>query len=58
MPFDTKKNSSVIPAAFDSQGITLVVIADESGAPTLDSVVAGPMILLQQPATATNISSA
>ena len=58
MPFDTKTTSSVIPAAFDSQGIILVVIADEPGAPTLESVVAGPMILLQQPASATNITAA
>ena len=57
MPFNTQTNSSIIPEAFDSQGILLVVIADESGAPTLDSVVAGPMILLQQPASATNISA-
>ncbi|KAL2043683.1 hypothetical protein ABVK25_012539 [Lepraria finkii] len=55
-PYDTKTNSSVIPAVFDSKGIILVVIADTPGAPTLDSVVAGPMILLQQPASATNIT--
>lgn len=58
VPFDTKTNSSVVPAAFDSQGIIIVVIADEPGAPSLDSVVAGPLILLQQPATATNITAA
>ena len=58
MPFDTKTNSSVIPAAFDSRGIFLVVIADKPGAPTLDSAVAGPLILLQQPAAATNITAA
>ena len=57
VPFDTETNSSVIPAAFDSQGILLVVIADKPGAPTLDSVVAGPLILLQQPASATDISA-
>ena len=55
-PYDTKTNSSVIPAVFDSKGIILVVIADTPGAPTLDSIVAGPMILLQQPASATNIT--
>lgn len=58
MPFDTKTNSSVIPAAFDDLGIYLVVIADEPGAPTPDSVVAGPLTLLQQPASATNITAA
>lgn len=57
MPFDTKLNTSFIPAAIDSQGIILVVIADEPGAPTLDSVIAGPMILLQQPANSTLIGA-
>ncbi|CAD6575641.1 MAG: hypothetical protein ASARMPREDX12_007404 [Alectoria sarmentosa] len=58
MPFDTKTNSSTIPAAIDSLGIILVVIADEPGAPTLDSVVAGPLILLQQPTSATKLTAA
>lgn len=40
VPFDTKMNFSVVPAAFDSRMI-LVVIADTPGVPTLDSVVAG-----------------
>ena len=57
VPFDTKTDSSTIPAAFDSKGIILAVIADTPGAPTLDSVVAGPLILLQQPANATSITS-
>ena len=58
MPFDTKTNSSNIPSSFDTQGIILVVIADEPGVPTLESVVAGPLFLLQQPVTATNITAA
>ena len=58
VPFDTKTNSSVIPEAFDSKGVLLVVIANQPGAPTLESVVAGPLILLQQPASATNITAA
>ena len=58
VPFDTKTNTSVIPAAFDSKGIILAVIADEPAAPTLDSVVAGPLFLLQQPGTETNITAA
>ena len=57
VPFDTKTNSSAIPAAFDSKGITLAVIADTPGAPTLDSVVAGPLILLQQPTNDTSVTS-
>lgn len=59
VPFDTRTNSSVVPAAFDSrQGLIIAVIADEPGAPTLDSVVAGPLQLLQQPATLTKITTA
>ena len=57
VPFDTKTNSSTIPAAFDSKGIILAVIADTPGAPTLDSVVAGPLILLQQPTNDTSVTS-
>lgn len=57
VPFDTKTNSSVVPAAFDSKGIILAVIADAPGAPTMDNVLAGPIILLQQPTSATNITA-
>ena len=56
VPFDTKTDSSTIPAAFDSKGIILVVTADTPGAPTLESVVTGPLLLLQQPANATSIT--
>ena len=48
-PFDTKMNTSVIPAAFEKKGVIIAVIADQEGAPTEDSVVAGPTSLLQQP---------
>ena len=58
VPFDTKMNASVIPQAFDAKGIILAVIADEAGAPTAESIVAGPLILLQQPATETNVTAA
>lgn len=57
VPFDTKTNSSTIPAVFDTKGIIIVVVATEPGAPTLESVVAGPLILLEQPATLTSISA-
>lgn len=50
VPFDPSSNGSTIPAEFDTgRGIIIVVIADEVGAPTDDSVVAGPLVLLQQP---------
>ncbi|OJD35270.1 stress response protein rds1p protein [Diplodia corticola] len=50
VPLDTKTNSSVVPAAFDAaNGIIIGVLADVEGAPTLESVVAGPVFLLEQP---------
>ena len=58
VPFDTKSNSTVIPAAFDANGIILGVIADTIGAPAIDTVVAGPIVLLQQPASLTNLTAA
>ncbi|KAI1624657.1 hypothetical protein EDD37DRAFT_627660 [Exophiala viscosa] len=51
VPFDTKTNTTTIPAAFDPTGIIITVIADAEGAPTDTSVVAGPLIVLENPAT-------
>lgn len=49
-PFDTKTNTSSYPTEFDAgEGLIIAVIANEIGAPTLDSVVAGPAIILEQP---------
>lgn len=49
-PFDTKTNTSAYPTEFDAgEGLIIAVIANEIGAPTLDSVVAGPAIILEQP---------
>ncbi|KAK8879187.1 stress response protein rds1p-like protein [Apiospora arundinis] len=39
-----------IPSQFSAEGVVIMAIADAEGAPTLDSVVAGPVIFLQQPA--------
>ncbi|KAK4941941.1 hypothetical protein LTR10_018271 [Elasticomyces elasticus] len=50
MPFDTKTNTTTIPAAFDPTGIIIAVIADAEGAPTNTSVIAGPLIILENPA--------
>ncbi|KAK9768608.1 hypothetical protein K7432_000595 [Basidiobolus ranarum] len=50
MPFDTKTNSSMIPKDFENKGVILAVISDVSGAPTEASVLAGPLIILLQPA--------
>ncbi|KAH0429006.1 hypothetical protein CcaCcLH18_08759 [Colletotrichum camelliae] len=38
-----------IPADFEEKGVIITVLADEPGAPALETVVAGPSILLQQP---------
>ena len=47
-PFDVKTGSAVIPKDIEPhKGIIIFVIADCPGAPILDSVVAGPLILSQ-----------
>ncbi|KAH7065039.1 hypothetical protein B0J12DRAFT_734422 [Macrophomina phaseolina] len=47
---DTKRNSSVIPLEFKSgRGIIVAVLAEGVGAPTSESVGAGPVFLLEQP---------
>ncbi|KAI1104871.1 ferritin-like domain-containing protein [Jackrogersella minutella] len=38
-----------IPAAFETKGVIAAVVADTKGAPTVDTVVAGPGIILEQP---------
>jgi hypothetical protein len=49
VPFDIKTNSTVFPAELELKGMVLAVIADEIGAPTEESVVAGPAYILEQP---------
>ncbi|RLL97950.1 hypothetical protein CFD26_106273 [Aspergillus turcosus] len=52
--FDWKTNSSTIPAQFDPQSsIIMVNIADRRDAPTEESVIAGPLIILEQPGSLT-----
>ncbi|KAE8443632.1 hypothetical protein EG329_001490 [Mollisiaceae sp. DMI_Dod_QoI] len=48
-PFDTRCNQTVVPAEFEEKGLIIGVLADEPGAGSLESVVAGPIFLLQQP---------
>ena len=48
-PFDTKTNKTTIPAEFEAKGLFLAVISDTPGAPTIDTVKAGPWILTEQP---------
>ena len=47
VPFNTKTNTSVIPEQFEARGLIIAVIADEKGAPTEESVVAGPLLILE-----------
>lgn len=49
MPFDTTTNTTTIPQFEDNKGLIVGVIADTPGAPTLDTVVAGPVLLVEQP---------
>ncbi|KAJ5212589.1 uncharacterized protein N7498_004235 [Penicillium cinerascens] len=50
VPYDPTKNSVQIPKPFDPDtGIVMVSIADQVDAPTEESVVAGPLIILEQP---------
>jgi Ferritin-like domain len=52
MPFNTKTNTTTIPEFDLNKGLIVGVIADTPGAPTLDTVVAGPVLLVEQPAGA------
>ncbi|KAI1376519.1 hypothetical protein F4677DRAFT_80464 [Hypoxylon crocopeplum] len=40
-----------IPAQFETKGVVVAVVADTPGAPTKETVVAGPGIILEQPAS-------
>ncbi|MCJ1449897.1 hypothetical protein MMC28_000225 [Mycoblastus sanguinarius] len=48
-PFDPKTNASTIPSEFEAKGLFLMVISDTPGAPTIDTVVAGPLVITEQP---------
>jgi hypothetical protein len=50
MPLDTRAMSVQIPTALEPEGIFEVFLATEKGAPTDESVVAGPLVLLEDPA--------
>ncbi|KAL2017323.1 hypothetical protein VTK56DRAFT_2296 [Thermocarpiscus australiensis] len=39
-----------IPDCFENNGVIVALIADEEGAPTKESIVAGPSVILEQPA--------
>jgi len=48
-PFDTKTHKTMIPAEIEAKGIFLAVISDAPGAPSIDTVKAGPWIVTEQP---------
>ncbi|KAF7957118.1 hypothetical protein EAE96_004438 [Botrytis aclada] len=50
VPYDVATHSTIFPSDLELKGIILAVIADELGAPTEESVVAGPAFILEQPA--------
>ncbi|KAH6612891.1 ferritin-like domain-containing protein [Chaetomium sp. MPI-SDFR-AT-0129] len=55
VPLDTSKFpeqpiSVTIPKAFEGRGVMVALVANEPGAPTKQSVVAGPSVILEQPA--------
>ncbi|KAL2142942.1 hypothetical protein VTI28DRAFT_521 [Corynascus sepedonium] len=47
--FPKRPITVTIPEVFETRGIIVALIADEAGAPTKDSVVAGPAVILEQP---------
>jgi hypothetical protein len=49
VPFNTSTGIVTIPAKIEPLGLLLIVIADEPGAPTAESVLAGPLPILQAP---------
>ncbi|CAM6120178.1 unnamed protein product [Calypogeia fissa] len=49
VPYHVETKSSVIPDVFANRGIIIAVIANEEGAPTEESVLAGPLFILLQP---------
>ena len=58
VPFDPKNPTVIVPDVFEKgKGIDIAVIADTPGAPTMESVVAGPLILVQQPAALTEVGA-
>jgi len=56
MPFNTKTNTTKIPDFDLNKGLIVGVIADTPGAPTLDTVVAGPVLLVEQPTGAIKLA--
>ncbi|PVH83889.1 hypothetical protein DL98DRAFT_585359, partial [Cadophora sp. DSE1049] len=56
MPFNTKTNTTTIPDFELNKGLIIGIIADTPGAPTLDTVLAGPVLVVEQPAGAIKLA--
>ena len=54
VPFDTETQSATVPN-FDHRGLALAVLADTPGAPTEESVLAGPDVMVFQPSSLSQI---
>lgn len=50
VPLDTRTMRVEVPASLEPKGIFEVVLATQKGAPTKESVIAGPLVLLEDPA--------
>jgi hypothetical protein len=50
VPLDTRTMRVEVPAKLEARGIFEVVLATKEGAPSEESVVAGPLVLLEDPA--------
>ena len=48
-PFDPKTHKTMIPKEFEAKGLFLGVLSDTPGAPSIDTVKAGPWIVTEQP---------
>jgi len=48
VPYDPKTKASKVPD-FEARGVILALLTDAPGAPTLESVKAGPWIIIEQP---------
>jgi hypothetical protein len=56
VPFDHTTNTTTIPDFELNKGLIVGVIANTQGAPTLENVVAGPVLLVEQPAGAIKLA--
>lgn len=48
VPLNPNDLNVIVPTQFETKGVIIAVVADTPGAPTLDSVIAGPGIILEQ----------